>query len=203
MSGSSYRLRYETVTRDRDLKTDVGRGRLLFKHLLDCGLVTRVLVRLGEEEEVREEVMRLAGLLDSNTWQELSLQSSVWLDQTWELPTQELLEFVPSLDLGVHVILVQGWPVVTKVQQGSVAAEDDKVEVGDIVTHINRESVVGAGNTDKLLGLISKAKGKPILLGVTKCFDLETSELSPALLPLIKAAGIDVEDLQRSVLALL
>ena len=71
MSGSSYRLRYETVARDRDLKTDVGRGRLLFKHLLDCGLVSRVLARRGEGEgeEVREEVMRLAGLLDSNTFE--------------------------------------------------------------------------------------------------------------------------------------
>ena len=198
MSGSSYRLRYETVARDRDVRTDVGRGRLLFKHLLDCGLVSSLLARLGLE--VEQEVVRLAGLVDSYTWQELCLQASVWLDQTWELPCQELLEFVPSLDLGVHVVLVQGWPVVTKVQPGSVAAEDDKVEVGDIVTHINRESVVGAATTDKLLGLINKAKGKPILLGVTKCFDLETSELSSALLPLIKSAGIDVEDLQRSVI---
>ena len=197
MAGTSYRLRYETVARDRDVRTDVGRGRLLFKHLLDCGLVSRVLAMAVEE--VREEVTRLAGLLDTNTWQELSLQSSVWLDHTWDLPNQEVLEFVPSLDLGVHVILVQGWPVVTLVQPGSVAAEDDKVEVGDVVTHINQESVVGASNTDKLLGLISKAKGKPILLTVTKCFDVETRELSSPLLPLIKAAGIDVEDLQRSV----
>ena len=197
MAGTSYRLRYETVARDRDVRTDVGRGRLLFKHLLDCGLVSRVLAMAVEE--VREEVTRLAGLLDTNTWQELSLQSSVWLDHTWDLPNQEVLEFVPSLDLGVHVILVQGWSVVTLVQPGSVAAEDDKVEVGDVVTHINQESVVGASNTDKLLGLISKAKGKPILLTVTKCFDVETRELSSPLLPLIKAAGIDVEDLQRSV----
>ena len=197
MAGTSYRLRYETVARDRDVRTDVGRGRLLFKHLLDCGLVSRVLAMAVEE--VREEDSRLAGLLDTNTWQELSLQSSVWLDHTWDLPNQEVLEFVPSLDLGVHVILVQGWSVVTLVQPGSVAAEDDKVEVGDVVTHINQESVVGASNTDKLLGLISKAKGKPILLTVTKCFDVETRELSSPLLPLIKAAGIDVEDLQRSV----
>ena len=197
MAGTSYRLRYETVARDRDVRTDVGRGRLLFKHLLDCGLVSRVLAMAVEE--VREEVTRLAGLLDTNTWQQLSLQSSVWLDHTWDLPNQEVLEFVPSLDLGVHVILVQGWSVVTLVQPGSVAAEDDKVEVGDVVTHINQESVVGASNTDKLLGLISKAKGKPILLTVTKCFDVETRELSSPLLPLIKAAGIDVEDLQRSV----
>ena len=197
MAGTIYRLRYETVVRDRDVRTDVGRGRLLFKHLLDCGLVSRVLAMAVEE--VREEVTRLAGLLDTNTWQELSLQSSVWLDHTWDLPNQEVLEFVPSLDLGVHVILVQGWPVVTLVQPGSVAAEDDKGEVGDVVTHINQESVVGASNTDKLLGLISKAKGKPILLTVTKCFDVETRELSSPLLPLIKAAGIDVEDLQRSV----
>ena len=106
---------------------------------------------------------------------------------------------VPTSDVGVNVVLVLGWSVVTSVLPGSVAAEDDKVEVGDIVTHINQESVVGASNTDKLLGLISKAKGKPILLTVTKCFDVETRELSSPLLPLIKAAGIDVEDLQRSV----
>ena len=143
------------------------------------------------------EVERLARIMDTFTWKELSLDWSVWLDVTWHLPARELLEFVPSLDLGISVVLVHGWPVVTSVLPGSVAAEDDKVELGDIVTHINGVSVVGASNTDKLLGLINKAKGKPILLGVTKSFDVERSELYPALLPFLKSAGIDVEDLQR------
>ena len=43
MSGTCYRVRYEMVVRERDLNTDTGRARLLFKHLLDCKLLSRVL----------------------------------------------------------------------------------------------------------------------------------------------------------------
>ena len=133
MSGSCYRVRYEVVARDRDVKTDVGRGRLLFKHLLATGLLSRVFTEVVTEvvtvPKVREEMVRLARLLDSTTWQDLSLNCTVWLDVTWHLPAQDLLEFVPSLDLGINVVLVQGWPVVSTVLPGSVAAEDDKVSI--------------------------------------------------------------------------
>ena len=142
---------------------------------------------------------KLASLLDTVSWQELCLDCTVWLDVTWHLPAQHQLELVPTSDVGVNVVLVLGWSVVTSVLPGSVAAEDDKVEAGDVVTHINKVSVVGATNTDKLLGLINKARGKPILLTVTKCFDVELGELYSALLPFIRSAGIDVEDLQRFV----
>ena len=92
------------------------------------------------------------------------------------------------------------YPRLTSVVERStrtIFGELFKVETGDIVTHINSVSVVGATNTDKILGLINKAKGKPILLTVTKCFDVERSELYSAVLPFIKSAGIDIEDLQR------
>ena len=56
MSRTCYRVRYEMVARDRDLTTDKGRARLLFKHLLDCGLLSRVLCQTaGRQESVRAE----------------------------------------------------------------------------------------------------------------------------------------------------
>merc|ERR1712098_856746 len=94
-------------------------------------------------------------------------------------------------------VLVQGWAVVTNVQETSVAAEDDKVEIGDIITHVNGVSVVGSSSTEKMVNLISDSKRKPVTLTVTKCFDTDSYQLFPPIVPLLKTAGLHVEDLQR------
>ena len=99
---------------------------------------------------------------DRHRWEHLALDNTSWLDVTWQLPPVVRHEFVPASDLGVAVVLVSGWPVVTSVLETSVAAEDDKVEVGDIVTHINDVSVVGATTMEKIKMRISE------ILGVTK-----------------------------------
>ena len=80
----------------------------------------------------------------------------------------------------------------------SVAAEDGKVERGDVITHINGTNVTGPSQSvDKLVSLVSKAKGKPITMKVTKCFDASKGHIYSAVLPLLKSLGIDTEELRR------
>ena len=98
-------------------------------------------------DEIDQDLSNICLLVDSHRWHHLHLDNTTWLDTTWHLPTVVTHEFVPAADLGVAVVLVNGWPVVTSVQESSVAAEDDKVEVGDVITHINDVSVVGATTT--------------------------------------------------------
>ena len=148
-------------------------------------------------DEIDQDLRNICLLVDSHRWHHLHLDNTTWLDTTWHLPTVVTHEFVPAADLGVAVVLVNGWPVVTSVQESSVAAEDDKVEVGGVITHINDVSVVGATTTEKMLGLINKGRRKPISMQVTKCFDNNKEELFPSIVPHLKSVGIDVEELQR------
>ena len=141
--------------------------------------------------------LSLARTVDSHTWDYLQLNNWCWLDVSWSLPIEETHELVPSADLGVYITLVDGRPVVTNVQAGSVAAEDDKIEVGDVITHINNESVVGMNNTDKICRLLNKGKGKPVTIKVTKSFQPKTQELYPPLIRLMKSINLNIEELQR------
>ena len=183
-------------------------GRLLLKHILDLGLLTKVIgviTTLGMYPSSTllgtpagsQAILAMARSVDNHTWTDMDLRNLCWLDTTWKLPLEERHELVPTTDLGVYITLVEGKPVVTSVQVGSVAAEDDKVEVGDVITHINDESVLGMNSTDKICRLLNKGKGKPISIKVTKSFEPASQEIFPPLVPLLKRINIDVEELQR------
>ena len=183
-------------------------GRLLLLHILQLCILTKVLevvtilgmyppsTLLGSQAG-SQAMLALARSVDSHTWPGVDTTHCTWLHATWRQPLQEEHELVPSSDLGVYVTLVEGRAVVTSVQTGSVAAEDDKVEVGDVITHINDECVIGMQSTDKLCKLLNKGKGKPINLKVTKCFDHQKQEIFQPIVKLLKKASIDVEELQR------
>ena len=183
-------------------------GQLLLKHILDLGILTKVIgvittlgmyppsTLLGTPSG-SQATLSLARSVDRHSWTGLDLTNWCWLDMTWTLPVEESHELVPASDLGVYITLVEGKPVVTSVQAGSVAAEDDKVEVGDVITHINDECVMGMNSTDKICRLLNKGKGKPITIKVTKSFDPASQEIFPPLVPLLKKINIDVEELQR------
>jgi hypothetical protein len=157
-------------------------GRLLLKHILDLGILTKVIVMISTlgmyppstllgTPAGSQATLSLARSADSHTWTGLDLHNWCWLDTTWKLPVEERHELVPTTDLGVYITLVGGKPVVTSVQGGSVAAEDDKVEVGDVITHINDECMIAMNSTDKICRLLNKGKGKPITIKVTKSFE--------------------------------
>ena len=71
------------------------------------------------------------------------------------------------------------------------------MEAGDVLTHLMATCLVGVESTDAICRLLTAAKGKPLTLGVTKAWDPTTRELFPALVPLLKKVGLDVEELQK------
>ena len=208
MFGTGYKARFDLVQNNTDLQTVKGKGRLLLLHILHLGIMTKVLgvittlgmypsyTLLGTQAG-SQAALALARSADSQPWTGIDLANWSWLHVTWKLPVVECHELVPASDLGVYVTLVEGMPLVTNVQAGSVAAEDDKVEVGDAITHINTECVIGMNSTDKICKLLNKGKGKPIIIKVTKCFEHEKQEIFQPLVPLLKRINIDVEELQR------
>jgi len=206
--GTGYQVRYDLVKNNVDLRTVQGKGRLLIKHILHLGILTKVIdgistlgmfppaLFLGSPSG-NLAILSMARCLDNHTWTVLDLGNWCWLDTTWELPVEERHELVPAADLGVYITLVEGKPVVISVQAGSVAAEDNKVEIGDVITHINDDSVLEMNSTDKICQLINKGKGKPIAIKVTKAFNPFKQEIFSPLVPLLKRINIDVEELQR------
>ena len=128
LEGTGFRYRYECVARNGNLKTDVGRGRLLLKHLLDIHLLSRVVktvICLGMyppsamlgSSDYQDKLVKMAARVDSTKWTKLMLSWDNWLDVTWDIPEEVIHEFVPTSDLGVCVVMVGGWPLVTSVQE--------------------------------------------------------------------------------------
>jgi len=58
-------------------------------------------------------------------------------------------------------------------------------------------SLIGVDSTSKICRLLAKDRGRPISLSVAKAFQPETGELFPPLVPLLKRAGLQVEELQK------
>lgn len=208
LEGTSFRFKLEMISKNSNVFTDRGKGRLLVKHLLDAHLLSKVVqafrclaiyppdTYLGCQE-LEDEISCVMEGVDSAFLGNLNLDRNNWLDISWHLPQEQVYEFVPASDLGVWVVLAQGRAVVTWVTEASVAAEDGKVEVGDVITHINRVSLIGEKSTDKMLSLISKGKRKPISMTVTKCFNVTTERLYPPIVPLLKSVGLNVDEIYR------
>nr|CAD7441828.1 unnamed protein product [Timema bartmani] len=91
----------------------------------------------------------------------LNLNNSVFLDECWELPDCLALELVPSKALGICVTFVGGKALVAGIKRTSVAAEDGKVCVGDILEELNGNHVTTSSH-GKLGAIMRKGSGKPI-----------------------------------------
>ena len=184
--------------------TDRGRGRLLLKQLLSARIFTKVtaqasqlqlLPKLLENPEIGLKLLEVATRLDKLTWR-LDGEGE-WLDFGWGEPVTRQHQLVPTKDLGVYITLVEGRCIVTDVLPGSVAGEEDKVERGDVLTRLMGSSLIGVDSTSKICRLLAKDRRQPISLTVAKAFQPETGELFPPLVPLLKRAGLQVEELQK------
>ena len=186
------------------VRTDGGRGRLLLKQILSERIFTKVLAQASqlqllpkqlENPEFGLKLLEVATQLDKLTWR-LEGEGE-WLDFGWGEPVTRQYQLVPTKDLGVYITLVEGRCVVTDVLPGSVAGEEDKVERGDVLTRLMGSSLIGVESTNKICRLLAKDRGRPISLTVAKAFQPETGELFPPLVPLLKRAGLHVEELQK------
>ena len=176
----------------------------MLKKLLTHRILTKVVAQAShmqclpnfqESPEFGLKLLEITTRLDKLTWR-LEGEGE-WLDFGWGEPITRQHQLVPTKDLGVYITLVEGRCIVTDVLPGSVAGEENKVERGDVLTRLMDTSLIGIESTNKICRLLSKDRGRPISLTVAKAFQPESGELFPPLVPLLKRAGLDVEELQR------
>nr|CAD7432471.1 unnamed protein product [Timema monikensis] len=132
----------------------------------------------------------------------LNLNNSVFLDECWELPDCLTLELVPSKALGICVTFVGGKAIVAGIKRTSVAAEDGKVCVGDILEELNGNHVTTSSH-GKLGAIMRKGSGKPINLTIIKAHHSKTGDLYPPIINLLHRARLDPDDVRAKQLAAL
>lgn len=98
----------------------------------------------------------------------LTLKNASFLDETWQLGVYKMYEFVPCKDLGISLGFVKGRPIVVNVEKGSVAAEDDQIEVGDMLDELYGKPLYGC-RKGTISSLLNSFQGLPIYICIVKC----------------------------------
>ncbi|XP_074093915.1 uncharacterized protein LOC141524144 [Cotesia typhae] len=197
-------LAFEAVSQNEKIQTPVGKLRLFIRICLmkKCfHLPVQMLVRkpgvsrnyyeptsiLGDE--ILGEIFLSVLLQISRLQFCLNIRNARFLDDTWQLPELLIFELVPCKTLGVSVCFTKGKALVVNVQENSVAAEDGKVEVGDVLDEI-KSQVLTTNTRGKLGKLLKKSFGQPITLHIIKK-RYKSNELYGPIATLIKNCGID------------
>ncbi|XP_011335799.2 uncharacterized protein LOC105278422 [Ooceraea biroi] len=120
----------------------------------------------------------------------LNLRNASFLDDTWLMPRCVALELVPCKSLGISVCFTNEKALIVNVDERSVAAEDSKVETGDVLDEIN-ENVINGDSKGKLRKIMRKASGQPIMLHIIKGRIEQSRELYEPIVSLIKNSGIE------------
>ncbi|XP_076763976.1 uncharacterized protein LOC143431269 [Xylocopa sonorina] len=120
----------------------------------------------------------------------LNLRNSCFLDESWHLPECLALELVPCKSLGISVCFTNGKALIVNLDKNSVAAEDDKVEVGDVLDEING-NVITSNTKGQLRKFMRKTVGQPVYLYVVKHRNKKTRQLYIPIVHLIRSSGIE------------
>ncbi|KAH3871453.1 hypothetical protein DPMN_034655 [Dreissena polymorpha] len=173
----------EAAKKNNKTHHDIGRGRCFIRSALNKKLLT-ILVQLLKSypdfrriwytdcdsilgNEILSEIL-LSLLLELQAVEfKLQLKNSSFLDVTWELPVYKQYELVPSQDLGLDIRRVHGYPLVTQVDPNSVAGEDGKVLVGDVLDEMCGECLRGVGKSGVYF-IYNQYENKPIQMSVMK-----------------------------------
>ncbi|XP_077980111.1 uncharacterized protein LOC144435389 [Glandiceps talaboti] len=118
-------------------------------------------------ELLKESLMSMLFLITDIQF-ELNLKNASFLDETWQIPVHRHYEMVPCKDLGVIVRHIQGRVMVADIKPGSVAAEDDKIEPGDVLDELFGESLYRCSR-GKISQQLYQHEGWPIYVSVIKC----------------------------------
>ncbi|CAK9833293.1 hypothetical protein ANTRET_LOCUS10002 [Anthophora retusa] len=120
----------------------------------------------------------------------LNLRNSSFLDECWQLPECLALELVPCKNLGISVCFTKGRALIINLDKNSVAAEDDKVEIGDVLDEINGNAIT-SNTRGQLRKFMKKSIGQPVCLHVIKHRNKRTRELYVPIVHLIRNSGIE------------
>ncbi|XP_078032978.1 uncharacterized protein LOC144467861 isoform X2 [Augochlora pura] len=204
-SSSTYSLMVEQVKLNPKVQTPTGRLRLLIRTCLirKClHMPIEMLVRtplmaivyydknsiLGDE--ILGEIFLSVLLQISKLNFKLNLRNSSFLDDIWNLPECIALELVPCRSLGISVCFIKGKALIVNLGKNSVAAEDDKIEIGDILDEINGYAVTSS-TKGQLSRIMRKTVGQPVSLYIIKHRNKETGEIYAPIISLIQSSGVD------------
>lgn len=146
-------------------------------------------------DEILGEIFLSVLLQCSRLQLKLCLYNASFLDDTWLLPQYMKLEFVPCKVLGICACFVSGKAVIVGIKSNSVAAEDDKIEVGDILDELNGIHIT-TSKQGKLSSIMRKASGQPVVMNIIKAHLPVTGDLFPPVIGLLRQAQIDPDELR-------
>ncbi|XP_031831754.1 uncharacterized protein LOC116426647 isoform X2 [Nomia melanderi] len=204
-SSCTYSLMVEQVKQNPKVQTPTGRLRLLIRTCLirKClYMPIEMLVRtplmaieyydknsiLGDE--ILGEIFLSVLLQSSKLNFKLNLRNSSFLDDTWDLPECMALELVPCKSLGISVCFTKGKALIINLDKNSVAAEDDKIEVGDVLDEINGYAITSNAK-GQLSRIMKKTIGQPVCLHVIKHRHKETQEIYTPIIQLVRNSGAE------------
>ncbi|XP_021915109.1 uncharacterized protein LOC110827603 [Zootermopsis nevadensis] len=145
-------------------------------------------------DEILGEIFLSVLLQCSRLQFKLHLYNASFLDETWFLPHYLKLEFVPCKVLGICACFVSGKAVIVGIKSDSVAAEDDKIEVGDVLDELNGNHIT-TSKRGKLSSIMRKASGQPIIINVIKAHLSVTGDFFPPIICLLRQAHLDPDEL--------
>ncbi|XP_063962095.1 uncharacterized protein LOC129270227 [Lytechinus pictus] len=185
----------DAVRKAKKVKTNLGRGRLFIRLALNNGLLgipievitsnTKLLETCYDplESIIGNELLveSLSSLLfwASEIKFDFNIKNSSFLDETWLIPIYHHFELVPSQSLGVIVRHIWDRIIVAEVKPGSVAADENKIEPGDVFDELYGESLY-ATVRGRIPGLLKDHVGWPISLAIIKCY-LPSGKVFPPL----------------------
>ncbi|XP_012940388.1 uncharacterized protein LOC101860264 [Aplysia californica] len=185
--------------------TDQGRGRLFIRACLVKKDLASLVQKLRDDTAFIEMWYDSTSILRDDILSEiflsllaevqnipfsLYLKNASFLDTTWDMAEYRDYEFVPCNVLGVHLHYVDTHLVVTDVDAESVAAEDGKISVGDVMDELYTESLRGA-KRGKVRDLFQLYKGMPVYVSFVKA-RLPNGEIYRPIAQLLREVDIDL-----------
>ncbi|KAK0085359.1 hypothetical protein PV325_005353 [Microctonus aethiopoides] len=201
----SFTSAVESVSQNLKVESPIGKLRLLIRICLTkkcLHMPVQLLVRspgmsldhyepnsiLGDE--ILGEIF-LSALLQIGKLQfKLNLKNARFLDDTWQLPKCSSIELVPCKSLGISVCFTKGKALIINVHENSVAAEDDKIQIGDVLDEINGQILTGRSR-GKLNKIMKKTSGLPTTLHIIKYYSEATNDLYGPIANLIRSSGVE------------
>ncbi|XP_071504841.1 uncharacterized protein [Diadema antillarum] len=193
-------LMLEAIRKCKKVKTNLGRGRLFIRLALNYNLLgtpIEVITRNSEllnvwynnsesiigNELLGESLSSLVFVANQINF-DFNIKNASFLDETWVMPIYRQFELVPSESLGVVVRHIWDRIIVAEVKPGSVAADEDRIEPGDVFDELYGESLY-ATVRGKIPSLLRDHAGWPISLAIIKCH-LPSGKVFPPLISRFK-----------------
>lgn len=149
-------------------------------------------------DEILAEIFFSVLLQISKIYFRLNLRNASFLDDTWYLTECIIAEFVPCKSLGMSLCFTNGRALIVKIDENSVAAENEEVEIGDVLDEING-SVINSHTSGKLRKIMKHSTTRPLSLHIIKHRMKNSNTIYPPIVELIKNCGIDkMRNLLRS-----